>query len=165
MNGIEKEDIKNPLEIIESKQRLKEMELSGQYVFHGSPHLISKFEPRQAYTALDGESFADEEPAIFASSEIELPIFRSIFHPSNYENVKGSFSTGMSHGRDMEPFFQVSKDAMEASRGEKGYVYVFEKNDFELRDNIEWRSKKVIRPRAVFHSSFKDIGLPIRVDD
>jgi len=153
------------IEIIESKEKLKEMELSGHYLFHGSSDPINIFEPRQAQSALDGKSFDDGDPAVFASSEIEVPIFRSIFHPAHYESLEGNFNTEMSHGENTGVSFKVSKNAMEASLDKTGYVYVFEKNDFELRNNIEWRSFKVIKPYAVFHASFEDIGLPIEVDN
>ena len=35
-------------EIVTGKEKLAQLEKTGQYVFHGSPHMVEVFEPRQA---------------------------------------------------------------------------------------------------------------------
>ncbi len=160
------EKIRNALETILSKEGLKQMEVSGNYVFHGSPSVITSFEPRQAYTEVNGESVMDGKPAIFASSEIETPIFRSIFHESNFNGLQGSFKIGFSNKEEEKSFIEANQAAINVSQNNKGYVYVFEKKYFHLRGNNEWISEQNIRPCAIFYSSFKDIGLSIKkLDD
>ena len=158
------EGIPTPLEIIESKERLKELETSGDYLFHGSPHVVSRFEPRQAYTEVSGREVPDGEPAVFASSEIEIPIFRSIFHDANFADIEGSFRTGFS-SEDSGVTIHANQAAMDLCKGKEGYVYVFKREGFSQRANTEWMSNSSVVPVAVFHSSFEDIGLPITIEE
>ena len=53
------EAIPQKLENIADKKRLKELEASGEYLFHGSPASVDTFEPRQAYTDINGEPTPD----------------------------------------------------------------------------------------------------------
>jgi hypothetical protein len=155
------ESLPNQLEQINSKERLQELEATGDYLFHGSPFEVDTFEPRQAYTDIDGEPAPDGEPAVFASAEIETPIFRSIFHESSFENLEGSFEVGFSNSADGRHYIHANEAAVEVCRQNTGYVYVFKRDDFTLRGNSEWIAEKKVKPVAVFYSDFEDVGLTI----
>lgn len=154
------EDMHNPLEQIHSKERLKALEASGEYLFHGSPFAVDTFEPRQAYNDIDNERVTDGEPAVFASEEIETPIFRSIFHESRFDKLNGSFELGFTSS-DEDHTIHANEAAINAVRDETGYVYIFKRSDFALRRNKEWISASEVKPVSVFHSTFDDIGIPI----
>ncbi len=157
------ETIPNKLEQINSKARLQQLEATGNFLFHGSPFQVSVFEPRQAYTDDDnGQPTPDGEPAVFASAEIETPIFRSIFHESSFEGLEGSYEVGFSNGDDDNHYIHANQAAVEVCKENTGYVYVFKRDDFVLRGNSEWIATKEVKPVAVFYSSFDDIGLPIQ---
>ncbi len=155
------EGIPNQLELIRSKERLRELEATGEYVFHGSPYIVKTFEPRQAYTDIDGTPTPDGEPAVFASDEIETPIFRSIFHESSYEGLEGSYEVGFSNSADGNHYVHANEAAVEACKHNSGYVYVFKRDDFVLRGTSEWVANTAVKPIAVFNSHFEDIGLRI----
>ncbi len=155
------EAIPNQIEQINSKERLQQLEATGEYLFHGSPFKVKAFEPRQAYTDVDGKPTPDGEPAVFASDEIETPIFRSIFHESSFDNLEGSYEVGFSNSDDGRHYIHASEPAVEVCKQNSGYVYVFRRTDFELRGNSEWVSYKKVKSVAVFQSNFKDVGLPI----
>ena len=156
------EGLPNQLEQIASKERLQQLEATGNYLFHGSPFKVDMFEPRQAYTDDDdGQPTPDGEPAVFASAEIETPIYRSIFHESSFEGLEGSYEVGFSNSDDGNHYIHANEAAVEVCKENTGYVYVLNRNDFELRGNSEWVANKNIKPVAVFHSNFGDVGLPI----
>jgi|AntRauTorcE11897_2_1112592.scaffolds.fasta_scaffold15151_2 hypothetical protein len=156
------EKIPNRIEQIHSKERLKELENSGEYLFHGSPFMVHAFEPRQAYTDVDGKPTPDGEPAVFASAEVETPIFRSIFHEHSFDGLEGSFEAGFSNSDDGSHYIHANKAAVQVCKENSGYVYVFKRDDFILRGNSEWVADKEVSPVAVFDSKFDDIGLPIQ---
>lgn len=149
------------IEVINTKEKLMELEASGEYLFHGSPNKIFSFEPHQAFTDQGGNRVPDGEPAIFTSSEIETPIFRSIFHESQFDGKGGTFSMGFTNG--VKPLVNANEATIEVAKNNKGYVYVFYKKDFEPHRDTEWISKKNVTPYAVFYSSFKDIDLHIDI--
>ena len=155
------EKIPNRIEQIHSKERLKELESSGEYLFHGSPFRIQTFEPRQAYTDIDGKPTPDGGPAVFASAEVETPIFRSIFHENSFDGLEGSFEAGFSNSDDGSHYIHANEAAVEVCKENSGYVYVFRRDDFILRGNSEWVANKEVKPTAVFGSTFDDIGLSI----
>lgn len=157
------EEIPNKLEQISSKERLQELEATGNFLFHGSPFQVATFEPRQAYTDDDdGQPTPDGEPAVFASAEIETPIYRSIFHESSFGGLEGSYEIGFSNSDDGSHYIHANEAAVEVCKENTGYVYVFKRDDFALRGNSEWVATKEVQPVAVFYSSFDDIGLPIQ---
>lgn len=155
------ETLPNKLEQISSKESLLALANSGEYLFHGSPSEVEVFEPRQAYTDIDGVRKADGEPAVFASTEIETPLFRSIFHESTFEGLEGDYELGFSNSDDGTQKIHANEAAIDVCKERRGYVYVFKKEDFRLLVNTEWVTETNVRPVAVFHSCFGDIGLPI----
>ncbi|MFZ2522848.1 MAG: hypothetical protein WAW92_00510 [Minisyncoccia bacterium] len=157
------EGILNHIETIKTKEQLKELEATGDFLFHGSPHSVSEFEPRQAYTEVDGKDVPDGEPAVFASAEIEVPIFRSIFHESNLVSTPGNYRIGI-FTEDSGINIHANQEAINVCQNRTGYVYVLKRSNFTLRENTEWISNSNVVPVAVFNSSFRDIGLPITVD-
>jgi hypothetical protein len=155
------EAIPNQIEQVSSKERLLELESTGKYLFHGSPSKVETFEPRQAYTDINGKPTPDGEPSVFASEEIETPIFRSIFHEGSFEGLEGSYEVGFSNSDDGAHYIHANEAAVEVCKQNSGYVYVFKRNDFTLRGNSEWVAIKNVKPVAVFRSVFEDVGLPV----
>jgi len=153
------------IEEIDSKERLKVLEQSGGYLFHGTPFLLNIFEPKQAYTEnVEGVAIPDGEPSVFASAEIETPIFRSIFHDSHFQGHEGDFQSGFSNSGDKKDYINASQSAIDVCRGKEGYVYVFKREGFIFRGNKEWVAYTPVYPVAVFRSAFDDIGLPIHLE-
>lgn len=117
------------------KQKLLELEKTGQYVFHGSSAEIETFELRQAHSYIDGKNVPDGEPAIFASSAVDYAIFMAIINEKNCP--RGHYaSAGLSRKGDgsyyirfratQKTFAQLNEDA-------SGWVYVFDKKFFTQR--------------------------------
>ena len=128
------------------KQKLVSLEKEDKYVFHGSGFLIKEFEPQQAYNYIKGRNIADGEPAVFASTFSDYTIFMALINEVNCP--KGYHSS--SNFRDGKLTFRASKETLEQLTGtSKGYVYVFNRNDFIKRNESEWVSYKKVKPVLV----------------
>ena len=62
------------------KKHLAELAKSKDFVYHGSPFLIEKLEPRQAKTRdkKTGEMVNDGKPAVVATNDLNIAIFRAL---------------------------------------------------------------------------------------
>jgi hypothetical protein len=151
-----------------SIEKLLELEASGKHVFHGSPKGdLEKLEPQQGTHVPDiskpEEVILDGEPAVSATPYAELAAYRAIV---NTTNIPFDHRSGFGM-RDKEKVFRISSaEALaEALNNKKGYVYVFDKNDFEpynrkreaLPTSMEWRSYKEVAPLEVVEVSSKDL--------
>lgn len=150
-----------------SKEKLLQLEEAGLHVFHGSPDGdIEVLEPRQGHHVPDltkpAEALPDGEPAVAATPHSELATFRAII---NRKNVP--FSHNSSFGiTDGEKTFRVSsQEVLDAAKGKKGYVYVFDKKDFKpydrkgqpRPDSMEWRSHTSVKSLDVVEVTSDDL--------
>jgi len=147
------------------KKKLDEYLQSEKYVFHGTiSSNIEKFEPRQTYNWINGKKVKDGKPAVFASKNIEIPIFFSIFR--NIEINNSSFGAGEYDGKI---FFRATKNMIDYLKKNKikGYVYVFEKKYFFERDNkSKWLvCENKVKPVDVVEVTNSDIVLEIKEID
>lgn len=141
------------------KKILKGLESEGAYIFHGSPFGNTEMlEPRQALEK--GEN--DGNPAVSGSPYADIAIFRSIINEKIITDTSYSSSFGYANG---QLFFKASSNILENLNDKKGYVYVFNKSDFEPYDrngnvsdkNMEWRSYKPLKPVRVVEVNFDDM--------
>ncbi len=165
-------DLKNKMnesteKIKSGKEILKGLESEGLYIFHGSMNgNIEILEPRQSKHAdlrVSTEMINDGEPAVSATPYSEIAIFRSIMRGSNlgvndlttkFEIVDGNVG-----------FHVSTMEAIEKAKDKNGYVYVFNKSDFQPYDrngnvnekNMEWRSYKPVKPIQVIEVNFGDL--------
>lgn len=136
------------------KEKLIGLEREGEYVFHGSGFVVDEFEPRQAHNYVDGENIPDDKPAIFASPFADYAIFMALI---NKVNCPKGFraSSGLNFG---ELTFRATQDTLDQlSDNSKGYVYVFEKKNFQERSGSEWlsyMSQKPIMAVSIVRSDF-----------
>jgi len=117
---------------------LKKSLRDGQYVYHGSPKFLKTLAPKQAYSF----GLKDGEPAVFASSEIQIPMFMSLFDPIPEKEKK---SCGVDD--DFNVKLQASNNILKRINSDsEGYVYVLEKKYFKLHDHHEWTSESEVVP-------------------
>ena len=128
-------------------EKLKNLEKQSTYVFHGSENIIEEFEPRQAYTFIDGEKIIDGRPAIFASSFLDYAIFMSVI---NDVNCPKGFRSGCLYHENKLKFKATKETVDQLDENSKGYVYVFNKSDFEKRNESEYICYKKIKPVEKF---------------
>ncbi|MEK7433231.1 MAG: hypothetical protein AABZ74_08885 [Cyanobacteriota bacterium] len=122
------------------KELLYNLEKSNNYLFHGSPNKIEVFEPKQAYTFINGQNIKDDDPAIHASPIIDIAIFMSLINRINCP--KGSYSKF--EYKNNKVVFEATKETLEQLNKPKGYIYVFERSFFKQRDYIEYVTYKSI---------------------
>jgi hypothetical protein len=132
---------------------------SNKYVFHGSPYRIQSFEPRQAFDGIENP-VPDGPPAVFASKEIEIPIFMAIV---NSVNAPLTSQSGFSMYHGEKPSLRITLDTLEQAKTGKGFVYVFEKKFFKHRRGMEWTCENSISPVDSVPVAFQDIGLPLTI--
>ncbi len=133
-----------------SRLLLKELEKTGLFVFHGSPRLFKKLEPRQQmnYSPRAGKLVKDGKPAVCVTPFIKVAIFRALIY-RDWTNF------GQTNGK---VFLRASKEALNITRStkKKAYVYVFRKTDFRKHSPLELRRSQPTAPLAT---------IPVIVDD
>lgn len=151
-------------EILEGKEKLIELQKEGKYVFHGSSFILKDLEPRQAlnYDNVQKKMVNDGEPAVAATSYVEIAIFRAIIN--NKLRVGGKYWSefGVNNG---VPYFRTHPWVLKAAEVAEGYVYVLKKEDFWEKSPMEWRCSSKVKPYKVFKVSFKDLPVNIELRD
>lgn len=139
-------------------KELSKLEKENKYIFHGSEGLINEFEPRQAHTIIEGQRVPDGKPAVFASPFASYATFMAIINKTNCP--KGLRSGCSYSNRGLE--FTATKATLEQlSEESKGYVYVFDRSDFEQKNASEWVSYKKVKPLRFIEVTFSDLPSPI----
>lgn len=138
-------------EAITPKEKLANLEKEGVYLFHGSPFIIEKLEPRQP-SKFNKETRRTEShgaTSVVATPFSDIAIFRSLV---NDNNCQGSSSFGFENN-NLE--FATTSDNLSKIAGKIGHVYVLNKSDFIKFSDMEWRSDKEIVPVKVIEVTKK----------
>lgn len=148
-------------EIIGAREKLVNLEKEGNYLFHGSPFIIDKLEPRQPnkFNKETRENENHGEPCVAATSFSDIAIFRSLINSSN---CNGSSSFGLD---DNKTKFATTLDNLNQISDKVGYVYVLNKSDFVKFSDMEWRTDKEIIPTQVIEVVKKDLPININIID
>ncbi|MFN4181475.1 MAG: hypothetical protein ACK4FA_02150 [Candidatus Paceibacteria bacterium] len=147
---------------------LNSLEQAGQYVFHGSPFAdIEILVPKQGkhFPNPDNpeEFILDGAPAISATPYVDFAIFRALI---NKENISFPFRSGFGFDQNKQKEFRVSKsEVIEELKNKKGYVYIFDKKDFEPysrsgqahEGNMEWRAYTEVKPVEIVEVQYGDL--------
>ncbi len=162
-------------EIPSGKEILHELEGENLYVFHGSMNGdIKTFELKQGKQVPNVnkplEMIEDGSPAISASPHADVAIFRAIMRG---KNLGMDITTRFGSRNGKLSFIVFQKNAIEAAKDKKGYVYIFNKTDFEpydrdgnvSEDNMEWRSYKPVKPIRVVEVNFDDLPKNIEIKE
>lgn len=143
-------------------EKLREFELSGNYVFHGSGEKIEEFEPRQAHNYVDGKQIPDGVPAVFASDILDYAIFMALINKSN---LPKGYLAGVSNKNGILEF-SASQDTIERINNDfKGIVYVFNKKDFKHKKGAEYICIQKIKPVDIIPVSRVYFNKPIKVKE
>jgi hypothetical protein len=141
-------------------ERLARVEKTKNFVFHGSGEEIEIFEPRQAYNYVNGQQIPDGKPAIFASPNFRYAMFLAIINERNCPNDFHS-GAGMQNGKLV---FRATQKTLDQLKPEsKGYVYVFEKKNFNERDQNEYYSIEPAKAIEQIEVKYEDFDMPIQV--
>jgi len=109
-----------------------------KYLFHGSPYLLDKLLPKQSHD--DNENKSNEDLAIFL-----FPMFRKVtpyaLRKAFYQSIDG-----------------VAKENRIINSDEKGYVYVFLRDETMIKDNdsYQYRCYHELVPVDIVEIRFKD---------
>jgi len=135
------------------KKHIVEIAKSKDFVYHGSPFLIEKLEPRQAKTRdkKTGEMVNDGKPAVVATNDLNIAIFRALT-----AKLRGSTAFSISDDTKDPKRFMMSKEAKKEYPKSKGYVYVLGKKYFKKHTSLEWRAYKEITPLKRLEVNPKD---------
>lgn len=134
--------------------KLKELEKSDQYMFHGSSNpSIQRLETRQAksFMKLDGA------PAVFASDVVEPPIFMAVLGSRRLGGwgLKGAEGFG---------FYIAQSDWDKAQRENwQGFVYVLNREGFVREDRWEWCSELSQSALMTIKVSMTDLPSAIQI--
>ncbi len=144
------------------REKLDSLEKTGNFVFHGSPHKVEFLEPRQAqnYDEKTDTMVDDGNAAVSATPFSDIAIFRAIF---NSTNIPVAHTTGWTR-KNGEYLFSATSESFDYAQSAVGYVYVFDKSDFEQHSPSEYRAKKVMYPKEIIPVTYEDISKNIEVD-
>jgi len=141
----------------DAKKELLALEEAGKYVFHGSGMLVGNFQPQQAYN----DSLPDGESAIFASPRLEYAIFMALL---NKENCPAGYHARVDNLNSGNLIYRATQESIDQLNDQiKGYVYVFHKKDFVMKNTSEWVSNKSVSMYKMFTVSKQDFDQPIRI--
>ena len=159
----------NPVEVetihLMGREALFQYE-NGGFVFHGSRDgNIAKLSPRQAMTLEQGAMIPDGAPAVAATPQVEVAIFRALTDKESMldRSVVPRTQFGMENG---ELFLGADPDVVAVMKepSNMGYVYVFPESKFFA---FEGRGEEVrgyvdMKPIAVVKVSGPELSLSVR---
>ena len=151
-----KEPIKN--EEKSGKEKLRKLEAKGRCLFHGSGMRLKTLEPRQAYTYPENNTttrIPDGEPAVFASDVADAAIFMAVV---SKPNVPKTLRSGYVNLKNKGFKFMVTQETMDQIKNAKGFVHVFNRNEFEQKgDTNVWTCQKIVKPIEIIEVSERDL--------
>jgi hypothetical protein len=145
----------------ETVTELEKLAKTGRYLFHGSPIRLEVIEPRQAYN----NSRPDGPPTVAATTYYQLAIFRAIMLAVKPKVSPGQYQSGFSftNGRLS---FRASKETLAIARSNiTGFVYVFDKSNFQKHSSMEFRSLKAVWPIKTLEVNSSDLPEEIAAID
>lgn len=138
------------------KYTLISLEKEECWVFHGSPIRISTLEPKQAYNypnTNSSDKIPDGEPAVFASPKSDIAIFMAIL---NGKNAPKGLRTGYGK-RDDTIEYRATSETIEQIHDAIGYIYVFPKERFQQKSELEYCCFEEIEPTQIIEVTEKDL--------
>lgn len=141
--------------------RLRSLEQSGLYLFHGSGERIDTLEPRQAVS--QGKS--DGEPAVCAAYDPDTAIYMALMDSARKVVLASGQScrTGYSRNKDAYRFY-ATKNITDAVRSASGWVHVISRNGFTTYyEGTEMRRISPVDPLEAVQVQFEDFGFTIDV--
>ncbi len=145
----------------EGRRKLLTLEKEGKYVFHGSSDIIQVLEPQQAYNINQetGEEEKDGNPAVFATPNADVAIFRALINSRDvFEDSESKF--GMD---DQGLHFSATKNLLDSAKGKIAKVYVLDKSKFTSFEGSQCRSEESITPVQVVEVMFEDLPDNIKI--
>lgn len=139
----------------EARRILHELELAGEYMFHGSPTPdIPEIEPRQAHEVKSGQRTKHGEPAISATPFADIAIFRAVVSRglTGFGELNGTLD------------FRATRGALDFAKQRTGYVYVLRKDEFNpFNGTMEYRTLQAQKPLQVIKVYFDDLPENINI--
>lgn len=128
-----------------AKQELLKLQQTGEFVFHGTHKDLVEFAPQQAFNYDSEKQIVDGELAVFASGYAEYAIFMAII---TEENCPEGYWSGAGVTNGSLSFNATQKTLDQLTDSAQGWVYVFDKADFEKRDddNVELVAYHTVKP-------------------
>jgi hypothetical protein len=149
------------------RKQLQILEMSGQYVFHGTGEDITVLEPQQAYKRVAGEREKDGPAAIFASSSADYAIFFAVISKKNCPlGRRASVADSEVKGDGYKLKFKASENTLsQLDDASSGWVYVFDRSQFFIRQEggIEYANRSPIAPLKKIKVTRKDLPTEIEV--
>ncbi len=123
---------------------LRRLEVSGQFLFHGSPREIGELEPRDPVTdATDNPD--NKQLAVYAYSSAALGVQRAII--SGRDDVEGDWD--IVGGTDPEspetPLLMTTPNIPLQS----GYLHILPRSSFRQTGGYQWVSESPVKPYAI----------------
>lgn len=141
-----------------ARQILKQLQLSKNFVFHGSLLVLSRLRPRQPmnFDYKIRQFQKDGRPAVCATPFLETAIFHAVVSPNGWT------SFGTTNGKMV---LRASPEALQRTIKKKkvGYVYVFPKTLFKRHSRYEYRILRAIVPLATVRVTIANIPKKIVV--
>lgn len=142
-------------ELSPEREKLTELEKTGQYFFHGTNVDVDLLHPRQAMDTVRG---ADGDPAVFVSPAADFAIFMAVARHLGHTSSGATFDE---HGTYALGFSATQDVLDKLKNGASGWVYVFEKKGFMQHDDspVEFKSHEPVTPIMKIRVTEHDLPL------
>lgn len=140
--------------------KLSELEQKGLYVFHGSGVKLSRLEPRQAYSIINGCNEPDGKPGLHASCFTEYAIFMAIISP---DNCPFGIRSSCSYENGKLQFSATRATLEQLNENSAGFVYVLIRSDFVQRNHTEWVCYESVEPIEIIEVKRIDLKSEISI--
>ncbi len=138
-----------------NREKLSNLEKSGDYLFHGSGYKVDILQPHQAYNfTQDERKVPDDKPGVHATPNTDIAIFMAIF---SEPNMPTGFHTSFGNIGDTIKFSASQHALDQLHAGTTGYVYVVDKKEFTRRSAFEYIAFQSIRPTIIIEVTEEDL--------
>lgn len=131
-----------------AKQKLIELEATGNFLFHGSGRELEVVEPKQDYISTNGIDEEDGDPAVFATPYIDYAIMLALVNEENcLDGFRAKAETDKLDNGSIVLKLQMSEETSAQLEPEDfGFVYVLDKKQFNEKWPEEWTSCERCKP-------------------
>lgn len=136
-------------------KHLRQLEATGEYLFHGSLNPIDVIEPRQPFS----DHKPDGGPSVCAATDLDTALFMALFRGAQ-NIVKVPSRSGYRHTGN-ENYFYATAPLLQAVVGATAYVHVLPRTGFRLYRGNEMRSASPVTPTEIVPVTIRDFDHPV----
>lgn len=145
------------------RKRLLKLQKEG-FLFHGSPYKVSVLKPNQPvnFDIKKGKNILHGKLSVAATPYADIAIFRAVVNKKNFPLQNKGYASQFGLDKDTKKLYLATTSrVLDSMSKQKGYVYIFSKNQFSKHSLWEWRSPEKVKPLKVVRVGVSDLNKSI----